>query len=66
MFFLSCSLAWADPAGCFYVEVEDQTAQGRETLNRLSRLLEALLGAFEPKGVAVAESLSERQEASRG
>ena len=32
----------------------------------LSRLLEALLGAFEPKGVAVAKSLSERLEVSRG
>jgi exonuclease VII small subunit len=28
--------------------------------------LEALLGAFEPEGVAVAKSLSERLEASRG
>ena len=33
---------------------------------RASRLLEALLGAFEPKGVAAAESLAERLEASRG
>ena len=40
--------------------------QGRATLDRLSRPLEALLGAFEPKGVAAAESLSERLEASRG
>jgi hypothetical protein len=46
--------------------VEDQTAQGRETLNRLSRLLEALLGAFEPEGVVAAESLSGRLEASHG
>jgi len=30
------------------------------------RPLEALLGAFEPEGVAIAESLSERLEASRG
>ena len=30
------------------------------------RPLEALLGAFEPEGVAAAESLSERLEASRG
>ena len=36
------------------------------TLDRLSRLLEALLGAFEPESVAAAESLSERLEASRG
>ena len=40
--------------------------QGRATLDRLSRPLEALLGAFEPEGVAAAESLSERLEASRG
>jgi hypothetical protein len=59
-------LAWADPARCFYVEAEDQAAQGWVTLDRLSRSLEALLGAFEPEGVAVAESLSERLEASRG
>ena len=59
-------LAWADPAGCFYVEAEDQAAQGRATLDRLSRPLEALLGAFEPEGVAAAESLSHRLEASRG
>ena len=31
-----------------------------------SRLLEALLGAFEPEGVAAAESLAERLEASCG
>ena len=36
------------------------------TLDRLSRPLEALLGAFELEGVAAAESLSERLEASRG
>ena len=36
------------------------------TLDRLSRPLEALLGVFEPKGVAAAEILSERLEASRG
>ena len=46
--------------------MEDQAAQGRETLDRLSSLLEALLGAFEPEGMAAAESLSERLEASRG
>ena len=39
---------------------------GRATLDRLSRPLEALLGAFEPEGVAAAESLSKRLEASRG
>ena len=58
--------AWADPTGSFYVEAEDQAAQGRATLDRLSRPLEALLGAFEPEGVAAAKSLSERLEASRG
>ena len=41
-------------------------AQGRATLDRLSRPLEALLGAFEPEGVAAAESLAERVEVSRG
>ena len=41
-------------------------AQGRATLDRLSRPLEALLGAFKPEGVAAAESLSKRLEASRG
>ena len=40
--------------------------QGWATLDRLSGPLEALLGAFEPEGVAAAESLSERLEASRG
>jgi len=35
-------------------------------MDRLSRPLEALLGAFELEGVAMAESLSERLEASRG
>ena len=58
--------AWANPAGCFYVEVEDQAAQGQATLDRLSRPLEALLGAFEPEGVAAAKILSERLEVSRG
>ena len=41
-------------------------AQGRATLDRLSRPLEALLRAFEQEGVAAAESLVERLEASRG
>ena len=41
-------------------------AQGRVTLDHLSRLLEALLGAFEPEGMTAAESLAERLEASRG
>jgi len=35
-------------------------------LDRLSGPLEALLGAFEPEGVAAAEGLAERLEASRG
>ena len=47
-----------------FAETKDQVAQGRVTLDRLSRPLEALLGAFEPKGMAAAESLSERLEAS--
>ena len=41
-------------------------AQGRATLDHLSRPLEALLGAFEPEDVAAAEILAERLEASRG
>ena len=41
-------------------------AQSRATLDRLSMLLEVLLGAFEPEGMAAAESLAERLEASRG
>ena len=40
--------------------------QGRAMLDHLSRPLEALLRAFEPDGVAAAESLDERLEASRG
>ena len=49
-----------------FAEAEEQAAQGRATLDRLSRPLEALLGVFEPEGVAAAESLSERLEVSRG
>jgi len=41
-------------------------AQGRATLDHLSRPPEALLEAFEPEGMAAAESLAERLEASRG
>ena len=40
--------------------------EGQTTLDRRSGPLEALLGAFEPEGVAAAESLSERLEASHG
>ena len=40
--------------------------QGRATLDRLSKPLEALLGPFKPEGVAAAESLAERLEVSRG
>ena len=46
--------------------MDDQAAQSRATLCHLSKPLEALLGAFEPVGVATAESLSERLEVSRG
>ena len=35
------SLAWADQAGCFFSEAEDQAAQGQAMLDRLSRPLEA-------------------------
>ena len=58
--------AWADVAECFYVEAEDQVAKGRVTLDHLGGPLEALLGAFVTEGVAVAESISERLEASCG
>ena len=40
--------------------------EARAMLDRLSRQLDALLREFEPEGVAVAESLSERLEASCG
>ena len=66
MCFLSFSSAWTDLVRCVLAEVEEQAAQGWATLDRLSRPLEALLGAFEPDGVAAAEILSERLEASRG
>ena len=49
-----------------FAEAENQVVQDRATLDRLSRPLEALLGAFEPAGVAAAESLSVRIEASHG
>ena len=49
-----------------FAEAEDQVAQGRATLDRLSRLQEALLGAFEPEGVVAAESLAKKLEASCG
>ena len=58
-------LGLTQPSASF-AEANDQEAQGRATLDRLSRPLEALLGAFESEGVAAAESLSERLEASRG
>ena len=58
-------LGLTQPSASF-AEANDQAAQGRATLDRLSRPLEALLGVFEREGVAVAESLSERLEASRG
>ena len=58
-------LGLTQPSASF-AEANDQAAQGRATLDRLSRLLEALLGVFEPEGVAAPESLSERLEASRG
>jgi len=40
--------------------------EARAMLDRLSGQLDALLGAFEPEGVAAAENLSERLEASSG
>jgi len=40
--------------------------EARTMLDRLSGQLDALLGAFEPEGVAAAENLSERLEASSG
>ena len=58
-------LGLTQPSASF-AEADDQAAQGRAALDRLSRPLEALLEAFEPEGVAVAESLSKRLDASRG
>ena len=58
-------LGLTQPSASF-AEVDDQAAQGRATLDRLSRPPEVLLGAFKPEGVAVAESLSKTLEASRG
>ena len=40
--------------------------EAQAMLDHLCGQLDALLGAFEPEGMAVAESLSERLEASRG
>ena len=60
--FVTC----ADVAECFSAEAEDQVTEGRVMLDRLSGQLDALLGVFEPEGLAAAESLSERLEASRG
>ena len=59
-------VAWADVAECFSIEAEDQVVEGQTMLHRLSGPLEVLLGAFEPEGMAAAESLSGRLEASRG
>ena len=50
----------------FSPEAEDQLTEAWATLDCLSGALEALLRAFEPEGVAAAESLSERLEASCG
>ena len=58
--------AWADPTEYSSAEAEGEAAQGQVTLDRLSRLLEALLGEFEPEGMVAAEGLSERLEVSRG
>ena len=49
-----------------FVVADDLVVEGRATLDRLNGPLEALLREFEPEGVAAAESLSERMEASRG
>ena len=49
-----------------FAEAEEQVAQGRAMLDRLSGPLEALLGAFEPEGVVAVESLAKRLEASCG
>ena len=56
----------ADVAECFSADAEGQVTEARAMLDRLSGQLEALLGAFELEGVAMAESLFERLEASRG
>ena len=49
-----------------FAKADDQEVQGRAAVDHLSRPLEALLGVFEPEGLAAAESRSERLEASRG
>ena len=49
MFFV---IGW--PSRVLFAEAEEQVAQGRATLDRLSRPLEALLRAFEPEGVVAA------------
>ena len=46
--------------------MEGQLTEARVTLDSLSGQLDALLGAFELEGVAAAEGLPERLEASRG
>ena len=40
--------------------------EAQATLDRFSGQLDALLGAFEPEGVAAAEGLAERLEATHG
>ena len=66
---LVCCLLFLQPGltqpSTSFAEADDQAVQGRVTLDHLSRPLEALLGAFEPEGVAAAESLSKRLEVSR-
>ena len=49
-----------------FVEANDLVAEVRAMLDHMKEPLEAVLGAFEPEGVAAAESLSERLEASHG
>jgi len=57
---------WANEAGCFSAEADDQLTEALVMLDRLCGQLDALLGAFKPEGVGAAEGLLERLEASRG
>ena len=43
-----------------FVEADDLVAEVQAMLDHMKEPLEAVLGAFEPEGVAAAESLSER------
>ena len=58
--------SWANEAWCFSTEADDQLTEAQAMLDQLNGQLDALLGAFEPEGMAMEEGLPERLEASRG